>query len=121
MRRGFLALTALVLFVFFFKQKTAYEIVSKYVKAIGGSDKINALKTIQRSGKFTGGGGFEARLSQENKRPNIAREDFFIQGMDGVTAYDGNTRWETEPGAGKEDAEPPCEAGLTGGIADSAF
>lgn len=121
MRRGFLALTALVLFAVPLSAQTADEIVSKYVKAIGGSDKINALKTIQRSGKFTGGGGFEARLSQENKRPNLVREDFFIQGMDGVTAYDGKTGWKIEPWEGKKDAEPLGEDELKDIIADSDF
>jgi hypothetical protein len=121
MRRGFLALTALVLFAVPLSAQTADEIVSKYVKAIGGSDKINALKTIQRSGKFTGGGGFEARLSQENKRPNMVREDFFIQGMDGVTAYDGKTGWKIEPWEGKKDAEPLGEDEMKEIIADSDF
>jgi hypothetical protein len=110
-----------VLFAVPLSAQTADEIVSKYVKAIGGSDKINALKTIQRSGKFTGGGGFEARLSQENKRPNMVREDFFIQGMDGVTAYDGKTGWKIEPWEGKKDAEPLGEDELKDIIADSDF
>ena len=64
--------TALVLFAVPLSStataQTADEIVGKYVKAIkDGQD--HALKTIQRSGKFTGGGGFEARLTQENVRP----------------------------------------------------
>ena len=105
MRRGFLALTALVLFALPLSAQTADEIVAKYVKAIGGMDKINALKTIQRSGKFTGGGGFEARLTQENKRPNMVREDFFIQGMDGVNAYDGKDAWKISPFGGRKDPE----------------
>jgi hypothetical protein len=121
MRRGFLALTALVLLALPLSAQTADEIVSKYVKAIGGMDKINAMKTLQRSGKFTGGGGFEARLSQENKRPNMVREDFFIQGMDGVNAYDGKTGWKIEPWQGKKDPEPLGEDELKDIIADADF
>jgi hypothetical protein len=121
MRRGFLALTALVLFAIPLSAQTADEIVAKYVKAIGGMDKINALKTLQRSGKFTGGGGFEARLTQENKRPNLVREDFLIQGMDGVTAYDGKTGWKIEPWQGKKDPEPLGEDELKDIIADADF
>src|ERR1041385_699894 len=125
MRRGFLALTALVLFAIPLSSsasaQTADEIVAKYVKAIGGMDKINALKTLNRSGKFTGGGGFEARLSQENKRPNMVREDFYIQGMDGVTAYDGKNGWKIDPFQGKKDPEPLGEDELKDIIADSDF
>ena len=121
MRRGFLALTALVLFAIPLSAQTADEIVSKYVKAIGGMDKINALKTLQRSGKFTGGGGFEARITQENKRPNMVREDFLIQGMDGVTAYDGKTGWKIDPFQGKKDAEPLGEDELKEIVSDADF
>ena len=124
MRRGFLALSALVLFAIPLSSATAQtadEIVSKYVKAIGGMDKINALKTLQRSGKFTGGGGFEARITQENKRPAMVREDFLIQGMDGVTAYDGKTGWKIDPFQGKKDPEPLGEDELKDIIADSDF
>src|SRR6478672_6336787 len=121
MRRGFLALTALVLFALPLSAQTADEIVAKYVKAIDGMDKINALKTIQRSGKFTGGGGFEARLSQENKRPNMVREDFFIQGMDGVNAYDGKNGWKIEPWQGKKDPEPLGEDEMKTILEDSDF
>ena len=121
MRRGILALMALVLLALPLSAQTADEIVSKYVRAIGGIDKINALKTLQRSGKFTGGGGFEARLSQENKRPNMVREDFLIQGMDGVTAYDGKTGWKIEPWEGKKDPEPLGEDEMKEIIADSDF
>jgi hypothetical protein len=121
MRRGFLALTALVLLALPLSAQTADEIVAKYVKAIGGMDKINALKTLNRSGKFTGGGGFEARVTQENKRPNLVREDFLIQGMDGVTAYDGKNGWKIEPWQGKKDPEPLGEDELKDIIADADF
>ena len=121
MRRGLFALTALVLFSIPLTAQTADEIVGKYVKAIGGMDKINALKTLQRSGKFTGGGGFEARLTQENKRPEMVREDFLIQGMDGVTAYDGKNGWKIDPFQGKKDPEPLGEDELKDIIADADF
>lgn len=125
MRRGFLALTALVLFAIPLSSsaaaQTADEIVAKYVKTIGGMDKINALKTLQKSGKFTGGGGFEARVTQENKRPNMVRQDFLIQGMDGVTAYDGKNGWKIEPWEGKKDPEPLGEDELKDIIAESDF
>ncbi|MDQ6800874.1 MAG: hypothetical protein M3041_08560 [Acidobacteriota bacterium] len=86
--------------------QTADEIVSKYIKTIGGMDKIGAIKSFRRTGKFTGEGGFEARVSEEKKRPNAVRQEFSIQGMTGVTAYDGRNGWKIEPWQGKKDPEP---------------
>ena len=57
--RGFLLATlGLVLFVMPAAAQTVDEIVAKYIKTIGGMEKIQAVKTLRRSGKFTGGGGF---------------------------------------------------------------
>jgi hypothetical protein len=101
--------------------QTADEIVSKYIKTIGGMEKIDAIKSFRRSGKFTGGGGFEARVSEEKKRPNHVRQEFSIQGMTGVTAYDGKNGWKIEPWQGKKDPEPLGEEEKKGIIEDSDF
>ncbi len=101
--------------------QTADEIVSKYIKTIGGKDKIEAVKTYRRSGKFTGGGGFEARIVEERKRPNMIRQEFLLQGMTGVTAYDGSKGWKIDPFEGKKDAEPLGEAELKRIVDDSDF
>ena len=86
--------------------QTADDIVSKYVKTIGGMDKLQSVKSLRRSGKFTGGGGFEARVLEEKKRPDLIRQEFSLQGMVGVTAYDGRAGWKIEPWRGKKDPEP---------------
>jgi hypothetical protein len=99
--------------------QTADEIIAKYIKTIGGAEKIEAIKTLRRTGKFTGGGGFEAIFIKENKRPQMTREEFLIQGMTGVTAYDGKTGWKIQPWQGKKDAEPLGEDELKG-IQESA-
>lgn len=96
----------LALFAMPVSAQTSEEIVAKYIKTIGGAEKIEAIKTLRRTGKFTGGGGFEAVFIQENKRPQMARQEFTIQGMTGVNAYDGKTGWKIEPWQGKKDAEP---------------
>lgn len=95
----------LALFAMPVSAQTAEEIIAKYIKTIGGAEKIDAIKTLRRTGKFTGGGGFEAIVIQENKRPQMARQEFMIQGMTGVNAYDGKTGWKIEPWQGKKDAE----------------
>jgi hypothetical protein len=112
MHRILLRIVGLALFAMPVSAQTAEEIVAKYIKTIGGAEKIEAIKTLRRTGKFTGGGGFEAVVIRENKRPQMAREEFTIQGMTGVNAYDGKTGWKIEPWQGKKDAETLGEGEL---------
>lgn len=101
--------------------QTADEIIAKYVKTVGGIEKIQAVSSLRRTGKFTGGGGFEAAVLQENKRPNKVREEFSLQGMTGVNAYDGKTGWKIEPWQGKKDAEALSEEEMKQIVEDADF
>ena len=106
MRRVLLMLAGLAVLATSASAQTAEEIVNKYIKTVGGADKIQAVKTLRRSGKFTGGGGFEGAIVEENKRANMVRQEFSLQGLTAVNAYDGKTGWKIEPWEGKKDAEP---------------
>src|ERR1051326_4016365 len=119
MRRFLPALAALFICAASASAQTADEIVAKYIKTLGGLDKIEAVKSLRRTGKFNGGGGFEAVVVEENKRPGSVRQDFTIQGMTGVTAYDGASGWKIEPWNGKKDAEPLGEEELREVVEDS--
>jgi hypothetical protein len=122
MRKQTLALASIIaLCALSLSAQTADEIIAKYVKTIGGLDAINAVHTVKRTGKFTGGGGFEAVLGEEAKRPNLIRQEFTLQGLTGVTAYDGKTGWKIEPWEGKKDAEALGEDELKEVIEDSDF
>jgi hypothetical protein len=105
----------------FGQAQTPDEIVAKYVARIGGMEKLQAIKTLRKTGKYTGSGGFEARVVEENKRPNMVRQEFVIQGMVGITAYDGKEGWKIEPWQGKKDVEPLGEEELKQIIEDSDF
>src|SRR5438093_8339684 len=96
-------------------------IIAKYVQASGGMARIQALQTLRRTGKYTGGGGFEAVVVQENKRPNSVREEFSIQGMTGINAYDGHNGWKIEPWQGKRDPEALGEEEMHGILDDADF
>jgi len=112
MRKVFLGIVATILFVLPVTAQTVEQIVNKYIKTIGGMEKLQAVKTIRMTAKFTGGGGFEAVLITENKRPNKSRQEFSLQGMTGVSAYDGKNGWKIEPWQGKKDAESLSEEEL---------
>ena len=119
MRRAALALG--ILFTTSLSAQTAEEIVAKYIQTVGGMERIQAVKSLRRSGKFAGGGGFEAPVVEENKRPNMVRQEFTFQGLTGVTAYDGKTGWKIEPWGGKKDIETLGEEELKVIIEDSDF
>jgi len=121
MRRVLLGIATLAFFAIPASAQTAEEIVNKYIKAIGGMEKIQAVKTLRRTGKFTGGGGFEANVAQENKRANMVRQEFALQGLTGINAYDGKTGWKIEPWGGKKDPEALGEEGMKSIVEDSDF
>src|SRR5205814_8671469 len=95
-------------------QQTADEIIAKYAQRIRGLERVHAIQCLRRTGKYYGGGGFEARVKNENKRPNRDREEFVFGGMTGVTAYDGRAGWKTGPWHGKQDPEPPRQDATQG-------
>src|SRR5712691_13167281 len=121
MRRVLLMMAGLALIAMPATAQTAEEIVAKYIKTVGGPEKIQAVKTLRRSGKFTGGGGFEAAILEENKRANMVRQEFSLQGLTAVNAYDGKTGWKIEPWQGKKDPEPLGEEEMKQILEDSDF
>jgi photosystem II stability/assembly factor-like uncharacterized protein len=100
---------------------TAADLVAKYINAVGGMQRIQAVNSLRLTGKFTGGGGFEAQVRQENKRPNKVREEFILQGLTGVNAYDGRSGWKIEPWEGNKSVQPLGEEDLKSIIEDSDF
>jgi hypothetical protein len=84
-------------------------------------ERIRAVQSLRRTGRYIGGGGFEAVYIEENKRPHFVRQEFSLQGMTGITAYDGATGWKIEPWQGKKDPEPLGEEELKAIIEDSDF
>src|SRR5215210_5286570 len=121
MRRFLLGIAGLALCAMPVSAQTAEEIVANYIKTVGGMDKIQAVQTLRRSGKFIGGGGFEAAILEENKRKGMVRQEFSIQGLTGIVAYDGKTGWKIEPWQGKKDPEPLGEEEMKQIIEDSDF
>jgi hypothetical protein len=121
MRRVLLMLAVLAFIAVPASAQTAEEIVAKYIKTVGGPEKIQGVQTLRRSGKFTGGGGFEASILEENKRANMVRQEFSLQGLTAINAYDGKTGWKIEPWQGKKDPESLGEEEMKQILEDSDF
>ena len=102
MHRSLFAVVVLLLLSFSVPAQTADEIIAKYVQKIGGMGTIQAIKTIRYTGKFMAGGGFEAVVVNEKKRPNLVREEFSLQGLTQILAYDGKNGWKISPFEGKK-------------------
>lgn len=121
MRKVLLGIVGLMFFALPVAAQTAEQIVNSYIKTIGGMDKIQAVKSLRKTGKFNGGGGFEAVIVEENKRPNFVRQDFSLQGLTAVNAYDGKAGWKINPFGGKKDAETLGEDEMKQIIEDADF
>ena len=121
MRRIPALIATLVLVALPASAQSVDDIVAHYLKTVGGMEKIQSVKTLRRTGKFIGGGGFEAAILQENKRGNLVREEFALQGMVGINAYDGKTGWKIEPWNGKKDAEALGEEEMKSILEDADF
>lgn len=83
--------------------QTADELVANNLKARGGVEKMKAVNTLKMAGKAYV--GINADFSQENKRPNMIRQGFSVQGMTQTMAYDGSVGWKIDPFGGRKDAE----------------
>ncbi|HLY60409.1 MAG TPA: hypothetical protein VKV95_06545 [Terriglobia bacterium] len=95
---------AAVLLPLAIRAQTVDEIIAKNIQAHGGLDKLRSVKSIRNTSEFSAG-SFKAKVVQEGKRPEKAREEFIIQGMAQVSAYDGKSAWRVSPFGGRRDAE----------------
>jgi outer membrane lipoprotein-sorting protein len=105
MRTALLMCAVMAFFAVSASAQTADEIVGKYVQAIGGKEKVLAIQSVRSTGKLTGGGGFEAVIVNENKRPGMVRHELSLQGFTRIQAYDGKAGWRLNPFGGKKDPE----------------
>ncbi len=86
--------------------QTVEEIVAKHVEALGGIDNLRAVQSVRMSGRVTAGGGREALVMREIRKPGRVRTEFTYQGVTGVYAFDGERGWKVSPFEGGLDPEP---------------
>lgn len=86
------------------RAQTVDEIIAKNVEALGGMDKLQSVKSL-RSTATLKMGSFQAAVESENKRPDKIRQEFILQGLAQVSAYDGKTGWQVNPFQGRKDPE----------------
>jgi len=93
------------------------EVVASNLAARGGTERIQALRSIRETGTATASGGRVARVVREIKRPGLFRLEFSAQGTTSVFANDGETGWQVAPLQGVfEPQVVPPEADPAGGV-----
>ena len=77
--------------------ETLEEVLAAHHEAHGGAGALRAVETLVGTGVIHLGGGTEAPLRYEWKRPNKFRVEITIQGTTEVQASDGATAWTINP------------------------
>ena len=95
---------AIVFFSMAASAQTVDEVIARNIQAHGGLDKLKSVRSMRTSAKFSQG-SFRADFRQENKRADKVREEYIIQGLAQVQAYDGKTGWQISPFGGRKDPE----------------
>jgi outer membrane lipoprotein-sorting protein len=104
-RRVCRAIVVLAVMVPRLSAQTVDEIIAKNVQARGGMEKLKSVQSIKSTANMSMGPGMEAPGVLIQKRPDLARLDFTVQGLTAVQAYDGRTAWQIMPFMGKKDPE----------------
>jgi outer membrane lipoprotein-sorting protein len=84
--------------------ETLDEVLDRHFAAVGGKEKLAAVKTAKMTGKQQFGPQ-EAPFTIYWKRPDKVRMEFTLQGMTGIQAYDGTQAWMVMPFMGKTEPE----------------
>ena len=85
--------------------QTVDELIEKSLKASGGREKVEAVKSFRMTGKMVAPQGMEIPMVMEYKQPDKIRTEATIQGMTMIQALNGKEGWMVAPFMGKKDPE----------------
>jgi hypothetical protein len=111
------AIAALALTASGMRAQTVDEVIAKNIQTRGGLEKLKTVRTLRTTVKFSDG-SFRAEFRQENKRPGKVREEFIVQSMAQIQAYDGKTGWQISPFNGRKDPDLMSQDDMKGLIVD---
>src|ERR1035437_6439511 len=104
LKKSALAISCLLLLNLSFAQ-TADDIINKHLAALGGKEKLAALKTMKIIGKTQGGPGMEFPTTVVQVDGKSNRMELTVQGLTMIQVVDGDSGWFISPFEGKKDAE----------------
>jgi len=98
--------------------QTVDEVIAKNIQSKGGLEKLKSVRTMRTTARFTQG-PIRVEYRQEIKRADKVREEYVIQGLAQVQAYDGKTGWQISPFGGRKDPELLSQDDLKSLVVDS--
>jgi len=105
MKKTLLLVANMLLMITFLHAQTADDIINKYIDAMGGKDKLAALKTLYLEGSIDASG---QKLSIKtwfiNKK--AMRSEVGINGMTIYSVVTKDSGWSFNPLMGQKEAEP---------------
>lgn len=88
------------------KQMTVDQLVAKNLEAKGGAEAVHALQSLKLTGKMlVNQGQIQFAFAQTKKQPDSVRNEYTLQGMTIVQAFDGKEGWKISPFQGRKDPE----------------
>ncbi len=78
---------------------TLQGVVDKHLKAVGGKERLKAVKTVQVTTVFREGGAITATSTMQRARPNLVRYDSDKNGARLTKMFDGQQAWMVEGSA----------------------
>lgn len=113
MSRKLVLLAALLLIAIPLSAQTVDDILSSYIAARGGSDKIKSVKTERVTGTISFGPDAEGPFFIERKRPLKLHMEITLNGQSLIRTYDGKSAgWIYNPFAPNPSVEPMSDADL---------
>lgn len=106
---AFCALSLVLAFAVAVQADELDDVLANYYEAIGGADAWQAVQSMRVTGSMGMGQGMEMPFTMTLKRPGKIRQEFTVQGMQGIMAGDGETYWMHMPFMGRTDPEPMPE------------
>jgi len=82
---------------------TAEELAAKNLEARGGAAKLRAITTMHTVGTLRTGRGAEAKTESWAVASEKYRDEFTLQGMTRIQAWDGHEAWAISPFGGRRD------------------
>lgn len=84
----------------------ADQLIASHIAARGGAEALRTLKSIQRQGHLIiPGASFDISASTVVVRGGGVRNEFTLQGLTQINAYDGREAWKVDPFEGRKDPE----------------
>jgi len=84
---------------------TAEDLVARNLEARGGAEKLKAITSMHTVGTVRGGGGQEFKTESWAVAGRGFRSEFSLQGMIGISAWDGAQAWAIRPFGGRKEPQ----------------